>query len=107
MLGMRIMELQVYKAPGKLNQSLVKKMIGRGSPVPEPKMLKHIMGFIITLGIKTLEITEIAGIKSYLIKAVPGSEFLHKYFHALGFIHRLVLTQREAHSKRTKGLTCE
>ncbi len=63
MLRVGMMELQVDKSTGELDQPFVKSVIGCLSSILEPEMFQHIMRFVIVLGIEALEITEITGIE--------------------------------------------
>ncbi len=64
MIGRKILKLEMDKTSGQLDQSLVKGIVWGSPPILEPEMLEHIMCLVITLGIKALKITQIAGIEA-------------------------------------------
>jgi hypothetical protein len=88
MVGMGVLKLEMDKCPGQLNQSFIKGVVWCLTPILEPELLKHIMRLVIVLGIETLEVSEIAGVKrGRLIQTKPSD----KRFNSFGFFHSLII----------------
>ena len=63
MIGVGVLKLEVYKTASQLNKSLVEGVIMGFRAAPEPELLKHIVRFVIVLGIEALKVTEITRVK--------------------------------------------
>lgn len=59
------------KASGKLDQSLVKRMVGVVSPLSEPKLFQDIVGLVVEPSIETGQIPAEAGDLEVLTADVP------------------------------------
>ena len=58
----RVLELQMDKTSGQLDEPLVIRIIIRLPPIPQPEMLQNVVRLIIALRVEALEITEIASV---------------------------------------------
>ena len=53
MIGMEKLKSEVNKASGKLDQSLVKRIVGVESPLTEPELFQDIVGLVVEPSIET------------------------------------------------------
>jgi hypothetical protein len=88
MVGLGVLKLEMDKTASQLNQSFIKRVVWCLAAILEPELLKHIMRFVIVLGIETLKVSEIARVKW---RRLIQTEALNKKFNPFGFFHALIL----------------
>jgi hypothetical protein len=79
MVRVHILKAEMDESSGKLDQSFIEGVIGGLPANLEPEVLQHIMSLVVSLGIKTLEVAEIAGIEGTL--AATSLQFFHEELH--------------------------
>jgi hypothetical protein len=72
MIRMEKLEPQVNIASSKLDQSLVKRIVGVESPLSEPELFQDIMGLVVESSVETGQIPAKAGGLEVLTADVPG-----------------------------------
>ena len=83
----RVLELQMDKTSGQLDEPLVIGIIIRLPAIPQPEMLQNVVRLVIALRVEALEITEIAPVESLFPTPLRGPESAEKSFHAPRLVH--------------------
>ncbi len=83
--------LQMNKGPGDLNQAPKKCFIRPG--ILQPKVLQHIMRFVIVPAIETREIAEITRMQAR-DGSVPAIQLTHECLQTVEFFHSVGFTPR-------------
>lgn len=83
----RVLELQMDKTSGQLDEPLVIRIIIRPPPIPQPEMLQNVVRLVIALRVEALEITEIASVVHQFPASLRDPESAEKSFHAPRLVH--------------------
>ena len=76
MIGMEVLQTEMDKTSGQLDQPLVKGIVGMLLSLTQPEILQHIMGLVVATRVETFKITSETGILTALRL---GIESLHEF----------------------------
>lgn len=88
MIWARVVFLQMHKAARGLNQAF--EIIGIVRLRPQPKMLEHIMRFVIALLVPTAEESDITGMFRDVVRikaGPPATQLRYEFGNSLAFVH--------------------